>query len=100
MILYEVNLKVQKSIEKEFSSWLEQHLEDMLALNCFTKALAFTEEADSNEIVSFVAHYYLETREELDEYFSKYAEKMRADGLKKFADQFTATRRILSLTTQ
>jgi hypothetical protein len=40
-------------------------------------------------------HYRLESRAALENYFAQFAERMRRDGLDRFANRFSASRRIL-----
>ena len=42
-------------------------------------------------------HYYINSLKDLNDYLNNYAEKMRLDGLNLFGDNFSASRRILSI---
>ena len=96
MIIYEVNLTIEPAIATDFRQWLQKHINDMLALDCFYKAAIFEKEAQGNEsAIEFCTHYYTASRAQLDIYFDQHSAAMRADGIQRFGDQFTATRRIL-----
>lgn len=43
-------------------------------------------------------HYYINSLKDLNDYLNNYAEKMRLDGLNLFSDNFSASRRILSIS--
>ncbi|WP_151193163.1 DUF4286 family protein [Cysteiniphilum sp. JM-1] len=97
MIKYEVTLYVSKEIDTEFFQWLEQHAAEMLKYNGFVSAKLYQqlECKDNNKV--FVACYELETLEYLDDYLKNHAQAMREDGVRKFGDKFSATRRVLAL---
>ncbi|MGH1485857.1 MAG: DUF4286 family protein [Cellvibrionaceae bacterium] len=96
MIIYEVNLTAEKSIENEFRLWLKQHLNDMLNTGYFNDAIIYELESEQEDAkIQLTSHYKVESRARLEEYFKNKADEMRADGIKRFSNQFTATRRIL-----
>jgi len=95
---YEVNLCVKKAVGQPFREWLHnKHLRDMLNTQCFLSARFYQEEArdGDDDHVRFVAIYTCASHEILKRYFDEHAPGMRADGLTRFPDQFTATRRVL-----
>ena len=96
MLIYEVNLTVQTSISDDYLIWLKQHMHEMLSIEGFLNATLYrlptTANADTQQ---FVAHYSLHSQATLDNYLTQYAPKMRADGIARFNDQFSAQRRIL-----
>ncbi|MCB0282854.1 MAG: DUF4286 family protein [Calditrichaeota bacterium] len=101
MIIYEVNIDVDRSISREYQVWLEKHIRSMLEIDGFEKASLFerTEESDPKTL-SITTHYQISSMEQLEAYFSKHAEKMRADGIRHFGDLFQARRRVLSLQNE
>lgn len=96
MLVYEVNLFLQKNITSEYLPWLDRHMEEMLKYNGFKKAELFEVDSD-DEFDQFTVQYWVNSRESLDHYFEKYAETMRNEAKEKFGDQFTAHRRIYTL---
>jgi hypothetical protein len=96
MIIYEVTLEVQNQILDTYRPWLRKHIAEMIALPYFDEAEAFTVETQSKETTTFTIFYQAKSKAELEEYFEKDAVRMRQDGLNKFGDKFTASRRILS----
>ena len=98
MIIYEVNLNVERNIAREYQNWLEKHINDMLTFDGFEKAMFFERKEESNtQIVCFTTHYHISSMDQLQDYFQNHAEKMRADGIRRFGDLFKSDRRILSL---
>lgn len=97
MIKYEVTLYVSKEIDTVFFQWLKQHAVEMLKYNGFVSAKLYQQlECEDNNKV-FVACYELETLEHLNAYLKHHAQAMREDGVRKFGDKFSATRRVLAL---
>jgi hypothetical protein len=96
MILYEVTLEVQNEILDTYRPWLRTHIAEMTALPYFDGAEAFTVESASQRTTTFTILYQAKSRAELEDYFENDAARMRQDGLTRFGDKFTASRRILS----
>ena len=96
MILYEVRLSVERTIEAEYRAWLEHHIQAMLSLPGFEGAELLREEGSAERAV-FVAHYWLRDRVALETYLRDHAAAMRDDGIARFGNLFTADRRVLEL---
>ena len=89
MIVYEVNVEVSDSILRAYSTWLKEHVLEILDLPGFEKANIFTDDK------KFCIQYWLASKEDLDNYFKNHAPLMRQKGTDLFKDGFSATRRIL-----
>lgn len=97
MIKYEVTLCVNKEIYTVFLQWLKHHAGEMLKYKGFISAKVYQQlECEGNNKM-FVACYELETLEHLNDYLKNHAQAMREDGVRKFGDKFSATRRVLAL---
>jgi hypothetical protein len=94
-VIYEVNLNVDRDIEGEFGRWLSLHVEQMLALPGFVGADIASEEREPGQTAGWSVRYRLLSRQALDAYFRDHAERMRADGIDRFGQRFSASRRIL-----
>lgn len=95
-IIYEVNISLQREIEAEYRDWLEKHIAEILALPGFLDARSFdVQRNDDSHIVDICVQYRLESQSALDNYFAQHAARLRADGVEKFGDRFTANRRVL-----
>jgi hypothetical protein len=96
-VIYEVNLSVQRGIADAFRVWLIAHAQEMLSLPGFRAARILQvgdAAADATETV-FCTQYELTGQDALDEYLRTHAARMRADGVARFGDRFSATRRVL-----
>lgn len=95
-IIYEVNLEVDSALLPEYRRWLTQHIEDMVSLEGFIDAVCFAVlEPSAPERTGFCVHYRLQDQDALDHYMAHHAERMRADGLARFGDRVSASRRVL-----
>ena len=95
MVMYEVNLEVDRAIEQEYEAWLHHHIEEMLGFEGFQNAELLKDEDSTGGVIRWVVHYRVVDRGTLQRYFEGPAEHMRADGIRRFGDRFTASRRIL-----
>ncbi|MFC0603700.1 DUF4286 family protein [Winogradskyella pulchriflava] len=92
MIIYNVTVNIDKSINKEWLEWIKEHIPQVLATGKFkeaklTKVLVEDEEADTYSI-----QYRAHSREALEAYYKDDAERLRKDGLQRFADKMLAFR--------
>ena len=98
MVIYEVNLNINSDIYSEFQLWLEEHIKEMLQFPGFIQASIFKpEQEDVSLQEKLTIQYQLETRDDLERYFTEFAPKMREKGIQRFQDQFSATRQIFKL---
>lgn len=97
MLIYEVNLHVEAAIFDPFMAWLNPHVEAMLGMAGFIKAMVCLDEDTSQEGRKIVVHYYLTSMEDYQHYLDCHAPRMRQDGLDRFGQQFTASRRLLTV---
>jgi hypothetical protein len=107
MLIYEVNLTVDEAIATDYSTWLREHIREMLKLDGFEAAAWYTRGDDLDALPDdeattgerhWTIHYQVEDRDHLQTYFDGEAERMRQDGQERFQDQFSAERRILEQT--
>jgi len=97
MIAYEVNLDVDADVFAPFRAWLDEHVQHMLALPGFVAAeiLECTDPPPAAGRRNVCTIYRLTDAAALERYLREDAARMRADGLQRFPDRFSATRRIL-----
>ena len=95
-LIYEVNLSVEHAIADDFRAWLIAHVQDMLELPGFTDAriLEVLDIEDAGRVV-FRTHYTLPDQAALDTYLREHAARMRAAGVVRFGDRFSASRHVL-----
>ena len=97
MIVYEVNLSVDWAIADAYRAWLAEHVDAMLALPGFIDATRFDVLQSPQQAgrAEFCVQYRLRDAAALDEYLATHAPAMRADGVARFGERFSATRRVL-----
>jgi len=98
MIIYNVTINVDKSINEEWLTWIKEHIPQVLATGKFTEA-KLTKVLVEEELggATYSVQYRAKSREVLDAYYRENAEKLRQDGLKKFADKMLAFRTELEI---
>ena len=96
MIIYEVNLTINKDIFDNYKAWLIPHVKHMLTFPGFKQTTFFYEQltSDENDSEKLTVQYEIDIMDNLTNYLENHAHHMREDGLKKFPKQFSATRRI------
>jgi len=102
MIIYNVTINIDESIHDEWVSWMQQkHINDVLATGKFFKA-KFIRVNVEEEMggVTYCVQYFAEKRELLERYYKEDAEKLRAEGLKLFADKMLAFRTELEVLSE
>ncbi|MEM0952484.1 MAG: DUF4286 family protein [Cyanobacteria bacterium P01_H01_bin.74] len=97
MLVYNVTLKVEKSIIQEWVEWMKGvHIPEVLSTGCFTgyKFLKLISEPE-DEGVTFAVQYFASEVSLLNVYFDKYAGILRKSHEEAFKDKFVAFRTIL-----
>lgn len=96
-VIYQVELDIDGEVAEPFDAWLTDHVDEMLAIAGFVSAeiLADTEGVDQGAVRRTV-QYRIRDREALAHYLSHDAERMRAEGQRRFGGYFRATRKIFS----
>jgi hypothetical protein len=97
VIVYEVRIAVDAAIEGDYRRWLDGHVHEILSLPGFERAELLREDADGERPV-FVVRYHLGSRGALEHYLREHAARLRAQGIERFGDRFSASRRVLELT--
>jgi len=102
VIVYEVNLFVQRSIAAEYRAWLDAHVQEIVALPGFLGAEVFErrEPAPGEGELVLCTQYRLRDAAALDEYLREHAPRLRADGIARFGEAFRAERRVLELAAR
>jgi hypothetical protein len=97
MIVYEVNLEVQRSVYDEFRGWLAEHIRAIIALPGFAGAELFecTEAAVADAHCRLCVQYRLVDHAALERYLRDDAPRLRADGERRFGGKFSGRRRVL-----
>lgn len=98
MIIYNVTINVDPSIHNDWLIWIKEHIPQVLATGKFTEA-KLTKVLVDEEMggVTYSVQYKAKSREDLESYYVNDAERLRVDGLKKFADKMLAFRTELEI---
>lgn len=91
-VLYEVVISVEREILDDYLDWLRPHMGQMLSYDGFLSAEMFVNSEDETEIT---CHYRLRDMASMNAYLEGHAKEMRADGVRRFGEKFSAKRRIL-----
>ena len=97
VIVYEVNLALDRGIADAYRAWLSTHVAEILQLPGFVDAriLDVLEPAPDANHVAMCVQYTLRDRASLDAYVRDHAPRMRGEGEARFGGRFHATRRVL-----
>lgn len=98
MIIYNVTASVDASIHEEWLTWIKEHIPQVLATGNFTEA-KLTKVLIEEEMggVTYSIQYRAKSREDLDNYYQNDADRLRNEGLSKFADKMLAFRTELEI---
>ncbi|MEM9678708.1 MAG: DUF4286 family protein [Bacteroidota bacterium] len=93
MIIYNVTVNVDDSIHDEWLNWIKIHIPQVLATGKFTEA-KLTKVLVDEEMggTTYSVQYRAKSRQDLDAYYQHHAERLRQDGLQRFADKSLAFR--------
>ena len=94
-VIYEVNLEADAGIAAPFDTWLRDHVADMLQFDGFRSAEILDDPGAPPGRIRRIVQYRLRSQAALDEYLAVHAPRMRAQGVARFGDRFTAERRVL-----
>jgi len=101
MIIYNVTINIDDSIHNEWLIWIKEHIPQVLATGKFTEA-KLTKVLVEEEMggTTYSVQYRAKSREDLDDYYQHDAERLRQDGLKRFADKMLAFRTELEVVDE
>ena len=94
-VIYEVNLEADADIAGPFDTWLRDHIADMLQFEGFRSAEILDDPSAPAGRIRRIVQYRLRDRAALDDYLANHAPHMRAQGVARFGDRFSAGRRVL-----
>jgi len=93
MVEYEVTIKVQNEIYKNYLIWLKEHIQEMLKVEGFISAKYYTVDVLGENIVC--VRYLVESKEMLQKYITETSKNMRGSYKIEFENKFKISRRIL-----
>jgi Protein of unknown function (DUF3667)/Domain of unknown function (DUF4286) len=95
-VLYEVNLDADAAIAGPFDTWLRDHIADVLQFDGFLSAEILDDDTAPEDRIRRIVQYRLRDQAALDAYLREQAPRMRAQGVEKFGERYTAQRRVLA----
>ncbi len=98
MIIYNVTINIEQSIHDEWLIWIKEHIPRVLATGKFKEAkLTKVLVEEEHGSVTYSIQYRAFSRESLDAYYKEDAERLRNEGLKRFANKMLAFRTELEI---
>jgi hypothetical protein len=100
MIIYNVTVKTEKSIAKDYLQWLKEvHILDMMHTGLFSdyRICRLIDETGENDGETFVIQYHCDSVENYQSYIDEHSIEMRKKAQAKFADKFVAFRTVMEL---
>ena len=98
MIIYNVTVNVDNSIHDEWLFWIKEHIPQVLSTGKFDKAtltkVLIDEETGET---TYSIQYRSYSREALEKYYKEDAERLKREGLAKFADKMLSFRTELEI---
>lgn len=96
-IIYEVSCVVSPEVAEPFAAWLRHHVPEVAALPGFLEGRWGEVVGGSRDGArTFVCWYRLADAAAMERYLADDAPRMRADGLRRFGERYTATRRVIA----
>lgn len=101
MFIYNITINIDESAHDSWLNWIQNHIQDVLDTGKFISA-KLTQVLVEEEMggITYSIQYLANSREDLDSYYKEDAERLRADGLKLFADKMVAFRTELKVVNE
>ncbi|MFY9242294.1 MAG: DUF4286 family protein [Polaribacter sp.] len=98
MYIYNVTINIDEAVHKEWLTWMETHILDVLNTGKFISA-KFTEVLVKEDLggKTYSVQYTANTKQDLEDYYKEDAERLRMESVKKFGNKILAFRTELKL---
>ena len=99
MIVYNITLKIDPEIEKEWIKWQqEEHIPEVMSTKLFSEYNFFhLLEQDETDGITYVVQYFTSSMENYNDYIEKFAPLLRKKSIEKWGDRVTYFRTIMEL---
>lgn len=99
MIIYNVTIKVDKSIADAWLAWLQdEHIPEVTGTGCFSSAsILRLLDVDETEGPTFAVQYAAESKAQYNRYIELFAGTMRQKSFQKWGDKFIAFRSVMQV---
>jgi len=97
MIVYNLSIKIEASVEKDWLHWqLQEHIPDVMATGYFTEYKFYRLlEQDDTESATYVVQYFAASLNNYQQYIERNAPLLRQKIKDKWGDKFVAFRTIM-----
>ena len=99
MFRYNVTIKVQADIQKDWLVWLKEiHIPEVLSTGCFTDAVVHRLlEIDDSDGPTFAVQYTAESKAAYNQYIETFAPALRQKSFDAWGDRFIAFRSVMQV---
>lgn len=98
MILYNVTVAIDPSVEEEWLNWIRSvHIPDVMATGCFIESRFSKVQTEEDEANSYAITYLCNNTELLEKYRTTHAPKLQKEHSEKFEGRFAAFRTLLNV---
>jgi hypothetical protein len=99
MIIYNVTIKVEVTIAKEWLQWMKEvHIPEVMQTGCFTDyKIVRLLEVDETEGPTYAIQYNAESKAIYNQYISKFAPALRDKTYQKWGGRFIAFRSVMEV---
>jgi len=94
-------MNIDESIQNEWFLWIHRHIQDVLASGSFASA-KLTQVLVEEEMggVTYSVQYTANSKEDLNDYYTNTAPKLRSESMRKFADKMISFRTELKVVKE
>jgi hypothetical protein len=92
MIIYNVTSNIDNSIHDQWLVWIKEHIPQVLSTGCFVEAKLTKVLVEDEQSVTYSVQYRAKSREDLERYYAQFADALKQDAVKRFADKVLAFR--------
>ena len=97
MIVYNVTIKIDSEIEKEWLEWMRKtHVPDVMDTGCFISSRIYRlRYPQEDEGITYAIQYDCEDMRSLELYHARHAQALQKDHSERFSNRFVSFRTIL-----
>ena len=98
MIIYNVTVSVEKSVQNEWLNWMKtEHIPEVMACGIFSKAQInrVIDQGDSNN--TFAISYHCASMKDLHDYQIKFSAELQEKHIARYGDKVVAFRTIMEM---
>ena len=101
MVLYNVTIILEESIQKEWLNWMQTtHIENVMNTGCFVSHRVLKVLDSPNEGITYCVQYIADTMEKYNEYQQRFAAKLQSDFPEQFQNRFVTFRTVMEFISK